>query len=84
MRVTRGQSDRQLCATACFEMDESMTSEMTERDLSTSERLPLAALLALATSGFITILTEALPAGLLPQMGSSLKQWSGSLSHFTQ
>lgn len=26
----------------------------------------------MATAGFITILTEALPAGLLPQMGSSL------------
>ncbi|KDU94497.1 MFS transporter [Komagataeibacter rhaeticus] len=49
-----------------------MTSETTECNLSTSERLPLAGLLALATSGFITILTEALPAGLLPQMGSSL------------
>ncbi|RFD18637.1 MFS transporter [Komagataeibacter melaceti] len=53
-------------------MDDSMTSETTECNLSTSERLPLAGLLALATSGFITILTEALPAGLLPQMGSSL------------
>ncbi|CEF56477.1 major facilitator transporter [Acetobacter ghanensis] len=72
MRATRGQSGRQLCATACFEMDDSMTSETTECNLSTSERLPLAGLLALATSGFITILTEALPAGLLPQMGSSL------------
>lgn len=37
-----------------------------------SDRLPLAGLLALATAGFITILTEALPAGLLPQMGQSL------------
>ena len=35
--------------------------------------LPLAALLALATAGFITILTEALPAGLLAQMGRDLK-----------
>jgi predicted MFS family arabinose efflux permease len=33
---------------------------------------PLSGLLALATAGFITILTEALPAGLLPQMGASL------------
>jgi len=34
--------------------------------------LPLAALLALAMAAFITILTEALPAGLLPQMGLGL------------
>ena len=37
-----------------------------------AERLPLAALLALASAAFITILTEALPAGLLPQMAHSL------------
>lgn len=37
-----------------------------------SDRFPLAALLALAVAGFITILTEALPAGLLPQIGASL------------
>jgi predicted MFS family arabinose efflux permease len=30
-----------------------------------SDRLPMSGLLALAMSGFITILTEALPAGLL-------------------
>lgn len=35
-------------------------------------RLPLAALLALATAGFITVMTEAMPAGLLPQMSSGL------------
>lgn len=34
--------------------------------------LPLSALLALATAGFVTILTEALPAGLLPQIGADL------------
>ncbi|MET0322687.1 MAG: MFS transporter [Duganella sp.] len=34
--------------------------------------MPLAALLALAAAAFITILTEALPAGLLPQMAHSL------------
>jgi predicted MFS family arabinose efflux permease len=32
----------------------------------------MAALLALAMAGFITILTEALPAGLLPQMSADL------------
>ncbi|WP_439671508.1 putative arabinose efflux permease AraJ, MFS family [Cupriavidus necator] len=35
-------------------------------------RLPLPALLALAVAGFITVLTEALPAGLLPQIGAGL------------
>ncbi|AZC32149.1 putative MFS-type transporter [Pseudomonas chlororaphis subsp. piscium] len=36
------------------------------------DRLPLGGLLALATAGFITILTEAMPAGLLPQMSQDL------------
>ena len=43
-------------------------------------RLPLGALLALAMAGFITILTEALPAGLLPQMARGLavsEAWIG-------
>lgn len=35
-------------------------------------RLPMSGLLALAAAGFITVLTEALPAGLLPLMGASL------------
>ncbi|MCJ8152046.1 MFS transporter [Shinella sedimenti] len=35
-------------------------------------RLPFSGLLALAMAGFITILTEALPAGLLPQIGAGL------------
>ncbi|ADU72490.1 MFS transporter [Pantoea sp. At-9b] len=35
-------------------------------------RLPLTSLLALALAAFITILTEALPAGLLPQMAHGL------------
>lgn len=38
----------------------------------TPERLPIAGLLALACAGFITILTEAMPAGLLPQMSNDL------------
>ncbi|BFO56789.1 MFS transporter [Acidovorax sacchari] len=37
-----------------------------------AERLPLAALLALAMTGFICIVTETLPAGLLPQIGEGL------------
>lgn len=42
--------------------------------------LPIAPLLALATAGFITILTEALPAGLLPEMARDLavsQAWAG-------
>ncbi|MGL4291944.1 MAG: MFS transporter, partial [Phreatobacter sp.] len=35
-------------------------------------RLPLAGLLALAMASFITVLTEALPAGLLTHMGADL------------
>ncbi|MCD1586271.1 MFS transporter [Halomonas sp. IOP_14] len=38
-----------------------------------SDRLPITALLALALAGFVTILTEALPAGLLPQIGAGLE-----------
>ena len=38
----------------------------------TSHPFPWPNLLALAMAGFITILTEALPAGLLPQIGASL------------
>ncbi|WP_225825315.1 MFS transporter [Streptomyces naphthomycinicus] len=36
------------------------------------QKLPLAALLALATAVFITSLTETLPAGLLPEMSHAL------------
>ncbi|PNG41824.1 MFS transporter [Pseudomonas asplenii] len=43
-----------------------------EHPLDRQERLPLGALLALATAGFITVMTEAMPAGLLPQMSSGL------------
>lgn len=45
-----------------------------------TERLPLAPLLALAMTAFIIILTEALPAGLLPQMAEGLavsEAWMG-------
>ncbi|MBQ0850698.1 MFS transporter [Streptomyces sp. BH-SS-21] len=36
------------------------------------DRLPVAALVALFTAGFITTLTEALPAGVLPEMSRAL------------
>lgn len=45
---------------------------LTDIDVATSDRLPLTSLLALAMAAFITILTEALPAGLLPQMAHGL------------
>ncbi|MDU8357529.1 MFS transporter [Pseudomonas syringae group sp. J309-1] len=41
-------------------------------DQKQSEKLPLGALLALAMTGFICIVTETLPAGLLPEIGSGL------------
>ncbi len=47
---------------------------------STQDRMPLASLLALAMAAFLTILTEALPAGLLPQMAQGLavsEAWVG-------
>lgn len=36
------------------------------------DRLPLAGLMALGAAGFITIMTEALPAGILPAMSGDL------------
>ncbi|MFC4942640.1 MFS transporter [Pseudonocardia sp. GCM10023141] len=38
-----------------------------------TNRLPLRALLPLATAAFITVLTEALPAGVLPAMSADLE-----------
>jgi predicted MFS family arabinose efflux permease len=38
-----------------------------------SARLPYAPLLALASSAFLVILTEALPAGVLPEMARGLR-----------
>lgn len=54
------------------------TSEMSNldregSDTEQSDSLPITALLALALAGFVTILTEALPAGLLPQIGAGLE-----------
>ena len=39
---------------------------------SAASRLPVAALLALAMTGFVAIMTETVPAGLLPQIGAGL------------
>lgn len=44
------------------------------------DRLPIAGLLALAMTGFICIVTETLPAGLLPQVSAGLgvsQAWAG-------
>ncbi|MGQ7744252.1 MFS transporter [Pectobacterium brasiliense] len=54
-----------------------MTTSLTDTQ---HDSLPIASLLALATAAFITILTEALPAGLLPQMAQGLavsEAWIG-------
>lgn len=54
-----------------------MTASMTATH---HDRLPVASLLALATAAFTTILTEALPAGLLPEMAQGLavsEAWVG-------
>ncbi|MGE1174944.1 MFS transporter [Pseudomonas sp. BW7P1] len=52
--------------------DTPLTSPSLATPAERNDRLPLAALLALATAGFITVLTEAMPAGLLPQMSTGL------------
>ncbi|KAB8038582.1 MFS transporter [Janthinobacterium aquaticum] len=49
-----------------------MSAGVRGRHAASADRLPLAALLALALAGFVTILTEALPAGLLHQIGQGL------------
>ncbi|OUI82448.1 MFS transporter [Gluconobacter sp. DsW_056] len=49
-----------------------MTSNTTSPAQRADDRLPIAGLLALAMTGFICIMTETLPAGLLPQIGVSL------------
>ena len=52
------------------------------QEQNTTERLPMGALLALAMTGFICIVTETLPAGLLPQISSGLEvssAWAGQM-----
>ncbi len=66
--------------------DAPLTCTTLDNPPATAERLPLAALLALATAGFITVMTEAMPAGLLPQMSSGLnvsQALSGNWSRYT-
>lgn len=54
-------------------------STLAQRQNTEHDRLPIAALLALALAGFITIVTEALPAGLLPQISAGMNI-SGALA----
>lgn len=54
-------------------------STLTQRQNTEHDRLPIAALLALALAGFITIVTEALPAGLLLQISAGMNI-SGALA----
>lgn len=49
-----------------------MTPKTTLPSQNSNERLPVAGLLALAMTGFICIMTETLPAGLLPEIGAGL------------
>lgn len=49
-----------------------MHTTTTAQDQTVEESLPMAGLLALAMTGFIAILTETLPAGLLLQMSEGL------------
>lgn len=49
-----------------------MTSPTALTADTSAEQLPIAALLALAMTGFICIVTETLPAGLLPQISEGL------------
>lgn len=51
----------------------SQTNISCSEDRAIVERLPMAALLALAMTGFICIATETLPAGLLPQIVPGLQ-----------
>lgn len=48
------------------------TTHLDVPQTSRTERLPFPSLIALFTAGLITTLTEALPAGVLPQMSQAL------------
>ncbi|MDF2859128.1 MAG: transporter, partial [Neobacillus sp.] len=54
-------------------MNENTTyNKRSDTHTAASDRLPVVGLLALAMTGFIAIMTETLPAGLLPQIGEEL------------
>ena len=52
-------------------MPASLTSKTVPEDRTSTSRLPLAALILMALTGFIVIMTETLPAGLLPQIADA-------------
>jgi predicted MFS family arabinose efflux permease len=49
-----------------------MATPAASTEISVSTKLPILGLLALATACFIGMMTEAMPAGLLPQIGADL------------
>ncbi len=55
-----------------MDMTKTCSHDVAGRVRPTSASFPWSNLLALAMAGFITILTEALPAGLLPQISANL------------
>jgi predicted MFS family arabinose efflux permease len=57
----------------CVSVSDRAADRAAARRAPARARLPVANLLALATAGFITVLTEALPAGLLPLMSADLR-----------
>lgn len=64
-----------LCQLAFLHGHSAMNNSPAINDCPSATRrdvLPLGGLLALASAGFITILTETMPAGLLPQMSAGL------------
>lgn len=52
-------------------MPASLTSKTVPEDRTSTSRLPIAALILMALTGFIVIMTETLPAGLLPQIADA-------------
>jgi MFS family permease len=53
--------------------DTFVNDSSTQAESTATDKLPMSALLALAMTGFICIVTETLPAGLLPQISEGLR-----------
>ncbi|ALV45312.1 MFS transporter [Arthrobacter alpinus] len=58
-------------------MPASPTSTIVPKDPTSTSRLPIAALILMALTGFIVIMTETLPAGLLPQIADAYSTTEG-------
>ncbi|WP_372008861.1 MFS transporter [Paenibacillus chitinolyticus] len=54
------------------ENNKSVASDFQDAPKADSDRLPIWRLLAFTTAGFIAIMTETMPAGLMPQIGRGL------------